>query len=76
MESTMVPSMCYCFHRATTRCLGVKTRWAPWMESRLKPRTAAMDRMGTWRRCCYSSFYDSIQSFYSIIRCYFYRFKL
>jgi hypothetical protein len=28
----------------------------PWKESRLKPRTAAMDRMGICKRCCHNSF--------------------
>jgi hypothetical protein len=31
----------------------------PWIESRLKPRSAAMDRIGICRRCCHSSFHNN-----------------
>jgi hypothetical protein len=34
-----------------------------WMESRLKPRTAAMDGIGIFRRYFHSTFCKNIQSF-------------
>jgi hypothetical protein len=38
----------------------------PWMELRLKPRTAAMDGMGIYRRYCNILFNNNIWSFYNI----------
>jgi hypothetical protein len=38
-----------------------------WMESRLRPRTAAMDGLGFCETYCHSSFYNSMRQFYNII---------
>jgi hypothetical protein len=35
----------------------------PWLESRLKPKTAAMDRMGIWRTYFHNSFNNSMRPF-------------
>jgi hypothetical protein len=43
----------------------------PWMESRLKPRTAAMDGKAICRIYCHISFYNNMWPFYIIIQCLF-----
>ncbi len=48
----------------------------PWMESRQKRRTAAIDGMGICRTYCHRKFYHNMRPFYNIIWCNFCQFFL